>query len=237
MGKQINKKRKFVADGVFSAELNAFLRQELAEEGYSGLEIRVAPPITEITIRATRTASLIGEQAKRLQELTSLIQKRWGFPVNGVRLLADRLKNRALSAVAQAESMIFKITGGLPVRRAAYGILRFVMENEAKGVEVRVGGKLRGQRGKTMKFRDGYMIKSGDPKRQMVDIAVRHLLLEQGMLGICVKIMLPTKRQHEDGKEYIQPDVIEIFDPKEEELRNQAPEYKRIDFQQPVRRN
>lgn len=56
---------KFIADGVFSAELNNFLRQELSKEGYSGLELRVVPPATEITILATRTADLIGNQARK----------------------------------------------------------------------------------------------------------------------------------------------------------------------------
>ena len=128
--------------------------------------------------------------------------------------------------------MVFRITGGLPVRRAAYGVLRFVMENGGRGVEVRVGGKLRGQRGKTMKFRDGYMIKSGDPNKKMVDYAVRHMLLEQGCLGVCVKIMLPTKRQFEGGKDYIQPDVVEVDEPKPDEQisRHNRPEYKIIDY-------
>jgi hypothetical protein len=45
---------------------------------------------------------------------------------------------------------------------------------------VRVSGKLRGQRAKSMKYVDGYMIKSGDPKQVLVDRAVRHLILEQG---------------------------------------------------------
>jgi hypothetical protein len=35
---QISKKRKFVQDGVFKAELNEFLTRELAEDGYSGVE-------------------------------------------------------------------------------------------------------------------------------------------------------------------------------------------------------
>lgn len=56
---------QFIADGVFSAELNNFLRQELSKEGYSGLELRVVPPATEITILATRTADLIGNQARK----------------------------------------------------------------------------------------------------------------------------------------------------------------------------
>ena len=36
----ISKKRKFVADGVFYAELNELLTRELAEEGYSGVGVR-----------------------------------------------------------------------------------------------------------------------------------------------------------------------------------------------------
>jgi small subunit ribosomal protein S3e len=36
----ISKKRKHVAEGVFKAELDGFLRKELAEDGYSGVEVK-----------------------------------------------------------------------------------------------------------------------------------------------------------------------------------------------------
>ena len=39
-----------------------------------------------------------------------------------------------------------------------------------------------GQRAKAMKFVDGLMIHSGEPSREYVDTAVRHVLLRQGML-------------------------------------------------------
>ena len=41
------------------------------------------------------------------------------------------------------------------MRPRATASLRFIMENGAKGCEVVVSGKLRGQRGKAMKFKDG----------------------------------------------------------------------------------
>jgi small subunit ribosomal protein S3e len=47
----ISKKRKFVADGVFFAEINEFFQRELGEDGYSGCEVRVTPVRTEIIIR------------------------------------------------------------------------------------------------------------------------------------------------------------------------------------------
>ena len=49
-----------MADGVFFAELNEMLTRELAEDGYSGAEVRVTPLKTEIIIRATRTQSVLG---------------------------------------------------------------------------------------------------------------------------------------------------------------------------------
>merc|ERR1712156_295821 len=71
----VSKKRKFVADGVFKAELNEFLTRELAEDGYSGVEVRVAPTKTEIIIMATRTQNVLGEKGRRIRELTSVVQK------------------------------------------------------------------------------------------------------------------------------------------------------------------
>jgi hypothetical protein len=38
---------------------------------------------------------------------------------------------------------------------------------------------LRAQRAKSMKFKDGYMISSGQPVNEYIDSAVRHVLLRQ----------------------------------------------------------
>uniref|UniRef100_A0A3P9DG28 DNA-(apurinic or apyrimidinic site) lyase n=1 Tax=Maylandia zebra TaxID=106582 RepID=A0A3P9DG28_9CICH len=198
MAVQISKKRKFVADGIFKAELNEFLTRELAEDGYSGVEVRVTPTRTEIIILATRHLSEKGR---------------------GIRTLyAEKVATRGLCAIAQAESLRYKLLGGLAVRRACYGVLRFIMESGAKGCEVVVSGKLRGQRAKSMKFVDGLMIHSGDPVNYYVDTAVRHVLLRQGVLGIKVKIMLPWDPSGKIGPKKPLPDHVSIVEPKEETL-------------------
>ncbi|KAL1110119.1 hypothetical protein AAG570_008196, partial [Ranatra chinensis] len=209
---------QFVADGVFKAELNEFLTRELAEEGYSGVEVRVTPNRTEIIIMATRTQNVLGEKGRRIRELTSVIQKRFKFLPNSLDLFAEKVASRGLCAIAQAESLRYKLIGGLAVRRACYGVLRFIMENGAKGCEVVVSGKLRGQRAKSMKFVDGLMIHSGDPCNEYVDTATRHVLLRQGVLGIKVKIMLPWDQQGKNGPKKPLPDSVVHLDPKEEKL-------------------
>merc|ERR1712137_1305032 len=158
----ISKKRKFVQDGIFYAELNELLMRELAEDGYSGVEVRITPMRTEIIIRATRTQNVLGDKGRRIRELTSVVQKSFKFQEGSVELYAEKVANRGLCAIAQCESLRYKLLGGLAVRRACYGVLRFVMESGAKGCEVIVSGKLRAARAKAMKFKDGYMISSGN---------------------------------------------------------------------------
>ncbi|OLQ04126.1 40S ribosomal protein S3-3 [Symbiodinium microadriaticum] len=227
-----SKKRKFVADGVFNAELNEFLARTLGEDGYAGVEVRVTPIRTEIIIRATRTREVLGEKGRRIRELTALVQKRFGFPENSVELFAERVENRASCAMAQCESLRFKLIGGLAVRRACYGVLRFIMENGAKGVEVIISGKLRAQRAKAMKFRQGYLISTGEPKRHYISEAVRHVQMRQGTIGIKVKIMMShdpegdmlpvvlsdidNNEERKMGPKMQLPDNVIVHEPKEE---------------------
>ncbi len=77
---------QFVADGIFKAELNNFLSQELSEDGYSGVEVRVTPTRTEIIILATRTQNVLGEKGRRIRELTAVVQKRFNFPPGTVEV-------------------------------------------------------------------------------------------------------------------------------------------------------
>uniref|UniRef100_A0A2I2Y6Z1 KH type-2 domain-containing protein n=1 Tax=Gorilla gorilla gorilla TaxID=9595 RepID=A0A2I2Y6Z1_GORGO len=184
---QISKKRKFVTD----AQMNEFLTQELAEDGYSGVEMRVTPTRTEIIILATRTQNVLGEKGRRIQELTAVVQKRFGSPEGSVA-------TRGLCAIAQAESL------------ACCGVLRFIMETGAKGCEV--------VRAKSMKSVDGLMIHSRDPVNYCVGTAVRHVLLRQGVLGIKVKIMLPWDPTGKIGPKKPLPDHVSIVEPKDEIL-------------------
>eukprot|EP00307_Rebecca_sp_RCC1486_P007612 CAMPEP_0119414350 /NCGR_PEP_ID=MMETSP1335-20130426/6833_1 /TAXON_ID=259385 /ORGANISM="Chrysoculter rhomboideus, Strain RCC1486" /LENGTH=221 /DNA_ID=CAMNT_0007439225 /DNA_START=43 /DNA_END=708 /DNA_ORIENTATION=+ len=213
---QQSKKRKFVADGVFYAELNEMLTRELAEDGYSGVEVRVTPMRTEIIIRATRTQNVLGEKGRRIRELTGLVQKRWQFAEGSVELYAEKVANRGLCAVAQCESLRYKLIGGLAVRRAAYGVVRFIMESGAKGAEVVIAGKVRGARAKGMKFGDGYFIRTGHPHKLYVDNAIRHVSMRQGMIGIRVSIMLPHDPTGKTGPKKPLPDKVIVHEPKEE---------------------
>lgn len=72
---------------------------------------------SQIIIRATHTQEVLGEKGRRIRELTALVQKRFKFPENSLELYAEKVQYRGLSAVAQCESLRYKLLGGLAVRR------------------------------------------------------------------------------------------------------------------------
>ncbi|KAM1359441.1 hypothetical protein ACFX2F_046423 [Malus domestica] len=96
------------------------------------------------------------------------------------------------------QSLGYKLLGGFAVRRTCYGVCRFVMESGAKGCE----------RAKSMKFKDGYMISSGQPVKEYIDAAVPHVLLRQGVLGIKVKITLDWDPKGKQGSKTPPPYLI-----------------------------
>merc|ERR1712032_1051144 len=122
--RQINKKKKFVADGVFHAELHEFLGRILAEQGYGGMEVRSSETSTLITIKIVKKDDQNQKEFQRqANELTSLVQKRYGFEENQVTIKFDPIRVKGQSASAQAEMLKTKLLKGVAVRSAALSII------------------------------------------------------------------------------------------------------------------
>ena len=65
------------------------------------------------------SSAIAGVKGRRIRELTSVVQKRFKFPEGSVELYAEKVANRGLCSIAQAESLRYKLLGGLAVRRCA----------------------------------------------------------------------------------------------------------------------
>jgi len=215
-----NTKKKFVADGVFAAELNEFLSKTLGTEGYAGLEVRCTSTNTEIRVRCTRFKDVIDKKIRLMKEIKSSIEKRYSFDEeNKLDITLKPLGyNENVCAAANCEILKQKLMLGTPVRMAANNILGTVMRRGgATGCEVIIAGKVRGQRAKAQKYAMGYQISTGHPKLDFIDTAIRSIKLRQGVLGLRVKIMQGTKRVMPNGTTKVMPDFIEINPPKADE--------------------
>ena len=216
--RKLNTKKKFVADGVFNAELNSFLTKVLGMEGYAGIEVRATSVTTEIRIRCAKHDELMEKGARRVREIKSLIEKRYNFndEDNKVELTIRPLNyDRALCAAANVENLKYKLLSGTPARMAVNNVMGGVMRRGAIGCEIIVSGKVRGQRAKAQKYSSGYQISTGQPKLEFIDVAVRHVNMRQGVLGLKVKIMQSLERKV-GNQTVVMPDYIKIHEPKDE---------------------
>jgi small subunit ribosomal protein S3e len=73
------------------------------------------------------------------------------------------------------------------------------------------------------------MICSGQPNKDFVDVAVRHVFFKQGIMGVKLKIMLPHDPTGKYGVKTLPADIITIRDPKkddkdEEEIKTAPPQ-------------
>ena len=222
-------KRKFVNDGVFKAEVNQLLQHALADFGYSGLEVNFTRTSTEIRVLVSKFQELMDttkQSGIRIKELKGLIEQRFGFintPDHKLMVVAKQTNHKGVNSQEQAEYLKKRFLLGVPVRTAAMSVIRNLISKGAKGVEVIVSGKLRQQRAKSVKYKGGYMIHTGQARRIFLDISVRHIFLRQGIMGVKVKIMMPYNPKAADGKVFgiakPLPDVISFVEekPKEEE--------------------
>ena len=220
-------KRKFINDGVFRAEVNELLQGALAEFGFSGIEVNFTKGKTEVRVLVSQFNKLMDAKAKsgiKINELKGLIEQRFGFNRNQEHkfsLVVKRTSHRGIEAQEQAEYLKKRLLMGTPARSAAMNVIRNMLNKGAKGCEVIISGKLRQQRAKSMKYKDGFMIHTGQPQKVFISAAVRHLELRQGIMGIKVKIMLPYNPAAASGKGFgiphPLPDVITFKENKPEE--------------------
>ena len=186
MDRPINKKKKFVADGVFKAEIHEFFERALIGAGYSGLSVKRTAKKTIITVKIVNRQSALGQNGVRGNEFEALIEKRFGLPTGSVIIRFELIRNKAICASVMCELLKAKLIQKAPVRSAAMYIIRTVMKGgkDVKGCEVIISGKLRQQRAKVMKYKGGYLISTGNPKLDYIDHAIRYISFPQGVIGL-----------------------------------------------------
>merc|ERR1712032_906635 len=208
-------------------EVNKLLLKSLADFGFSGIEVNFTTSVTEVRVIVSKFGDLMDEKKQagiKIKELKSLIEQRYGLHANQHKfvLLAKQSVHNGINAHEQAEYLKKRFLLGVPVRTAALNVIRQMLTKGAKGCEIIVSGKLRQQRARSNKFRDGYMIHSGHPRISYMDTAYRHILLRQGVMGVKVRIMLPYNPQAAKGGRNFGiakplPDVITFIGDKKQE--------------------
>jgi small subunit ribosomal protein S3 len=168
-------------------QINEYLRSELVRAGFAGIDLQKTPLGVRITLRTSRPGLVIGKGGKRIQEITDVLKDQFGLEMPQIEV--DEVEQPDLDAQIMSERLAYSLDRGRHYRRAGYYILRKVMDAGAKGVEIKISGKVTSQRARTQIFRAGTIKKSGQPAQEAIDKGVTQCIQKSGVLGVVVKIM------------------------------------------------
>ena len=191
--------KNFIEQGIKLMQINEYLRSELVRAGFAGVDVQKTPLGVRITLRTSRPGLVIGKGGKRIQEITDVLQDRFGLEMPQIEV--EEVPNPDLNAQIMAERLAYSLDRGRHYRRAGYYILRKIMESGgALGAEIRISGKVTSQRARTQIFRAGTMTKSGHNAQEGVDKGVAQCIQKSGVLGVIVKIMQANTKMGDEVK-------------------------------------
>jgi len=200
--------KHFIEDSIKKAGVDEFLWKEFERAGYGGVEITKTPLGTNIVIYAMRPGMIIGRGGATIKNLAKILEEKFGLP--NPQISVAEIEVPELNARVMASRIASALRRNIHFRRAGFWALSRIMEAGAMGAEIVISGKLRTERARSEKFRDGYLPKSGDPAMKYVQTAVTHVQLKPGVFGIKVSIMPPNVKL---------PDEIEFIE--KEELKEE----------------
>jgi len=179
--------RFFISEGIKEAQLESFLKEKFDKAGYSHADIQRTPLGTRIIVYAEKPGLVVGKAGRRIDEITQEIKEK--FDLENPMLDVREVENPFLDAQIVASKIAKAIERGGFYKKVANYYLDKVMEAGAIGVEIRIAGKLGGERARFQTFKQGYIKHSGYYADTLVQTGYAQALLKLGMVGVRVKIL------------------------------------------------
>ncbi len=190
--------KHFIDENIKRAEIDEFLWKEFERAGYGGVDITKTPLGTNVVVYAMRPGLIIGRGGETIKNLAKVLEEKFNLP--NPQISVAEIEIPELNPYVMASRVAAALRRGVHFRRVAFWALNQIMGAGALGVEIIISGKLRTERARAEKFRDGYIPKSGDPAMKYVRKAVAHVQLKPGIFGVQVLIVSPDARFPDEVK-------------------------------------
>ncbi len=181
--------KHFIDDSIKKAEIDEFLQNEFERAGYGGVSITKTPLGTHLVIYTMRPGLVIGRGGETIRALATVLEEKFQLP--SPQISVAEIEIPELNAYVVASRIASALKRGVHYRRAGFWGLTQAMQAGALGIEIVISGKLRTDRARYEKFREGYLPKSGEPPRKYTRTAVLHVQLKPGTLGVKVSLIPP----------------------------------------------
>ncbi len=167
--------------------IDEYLAKELKNAEYGGVELRRTPLGDRVILRVGRVGLAIGGRGRNIHRITEALREQ--YELDNPQIEVTEVENPELDSRIMAYRLASSLERGRHFRRSAHGIIRRILSIGAKGVEIKISGKITSQRARVETFRAGFVAKAGDPAETFVDIGKATALIRRGLIGVQVRIM------------------------------------------------
>jgi len=166
------------------------IKKLLGKGKISRVRIEYTPVGEKIIIATHKPGLVIGRKGEKIEEMTKLLKNK--FKLENPYIEVEEVTQPEFDAQIMADEIALSLErfGPLKFKVTAYRTLQKIIKAGAKGVEIRLNGKLPGKRAKPWRFAEGYLKKTGDPAK-MVDKAQARAETKPGTVGVKVSILSP----------------------------------------------
>lgn len=224
--------KTFIKEGIKESQVEDFLREKFKRAGYSHTDIQRTPIGTRIVVYANKPGLVIGRSGRYVNSITEEIKQKFGFenPMIDVR----EVDNPMLDANIVASRIADSLERGINYKRVCGFYLAKVMESGAIGIQIRVAGKMAGRdRSRFQKFREGFVVHSGDYAEKFVDKGYARAALKPGAVGVQVRIMVEAPEDFRKEKK-LQAEEVAVTEAAEVSAAGQKPEEQKPPEEKPA---
>ncbi|MBV1907380.1 MAG: 30S ribosomal protein S3 [Pseudomonadales bacterium] len=118
-----------------------YLRKSLAQASISRIDIERPAQTARITIHTARPGIVIGKKGEDVERLRQELSRRMGVPVH---VNVEEIRKPELDALLCAQNVAQQLERRVQFRRAMRRVIQNTMRLGAKGIKVRVAGRLGG---------------------------------------------------------------------------------------------
>lgn len=206
--------RKFINENIRRVLLKEYFKGETEMAGFGGIDIQRTPMGTRVTLIVERPGMVIGRKGAKIKELTRTVSEKYGF--DNPQIEVQECRNSAKNSQIMAQKLALALERGWHFRRAGHSTLRRIMDTDVKGCQVKLCGKLTGQRHRTEKFKWGHIKFCGEPAITTMDRGYAIAKKKLGLIGVSVDIMKSDAQLPDEVIIHDLPELREVADIKEE---------------------
>ncbi|MGD9713252.1 MAG: 30S ribosomal protein S3 [Thermomicrobiales bacterium] len=162
--------------------IRKLIQEDLPRAGISKIELERSANKVDVTLHTSKPGIVIGKQGANVERLKQKLEKNFGKKIN---LKIEEIKIPEIDATLIGESIAEQIARRVSYRRAMKHAVQQAMRRGAKGVKIRLSGRLGGaEMSRSVVEMDGRV--PLHTLRADIDFAVIHAHTTYGRIGVKV---------------------------------------------------